>query len=325
MGRKNSKKEGIPADKRLKTLSGIGLSTNQRQLAKALQTLNELPIEDAISVLGTKRWQLKESVEHLWSQCGCEVELEIKAGTCRKLQCMSLAKTLNMMVRKFPEFQKKLLELWTRKPCTQSEPYNLLIYGDELVPGNVLHLEQTRKVFGCQGCIKDFGPAFIKSNASRIPLFCIRHDVAQTTPGGMSYIFRMYLRHLFLVEQISDRGIVVPLRTEAGNNVVLYFKLSNLICDGDAIRMIMNWKGARAKLPCFCCMYALSQESEDNLPDGCVTLNCRGKSRFVESTNEDWWGKADTLVGQKRVVGTSNFLIGDSMRTQPEWTWPSVG
>ena len=81
MGRKNSKTEGIPADKRLKTLSGIGLSTNQRQLAKALQTLNELPIEDAISVLGTKRWQLKEAVDHLWSQCGCEVELEIKAGT----------------------------------------------------------------------------------------------------------------------------------------------------------------------------------------------------------------------------------------------------
>ena len=80
---------------------------------------------------------------------------------------------------------------------------------------------------------------------------------------------------------------------------MLYFELSNLICDGDAIRMIMNWKGAKAKLPCLCCMNVLSQESEDNLPNGCVTLNCRDKSLFVESTNEDLWGKAETLTHQK--------------------------
>ena len=88
---------------------------------------------------------------------------------------------------------------------------------------------------------------------------------------------------------------------------MLYFELSNLICDGDAIRMIMNWKGAKAKLPCFCCMNVLSQEAEDDLPDGCVTLNCRDKSLFVESTNEDLWGKAETLTNQKTILGKTRF------------------
>ena len=171
MGRKNSKTEGGAADKRLKALSGVGLSANQRQLAKALETLNALPIQDAIDVLGAKRWQLKEAVDHLWSQCGCEIDLEIKEGKHMKLQCTSLSQVLNMMVGRFPEFQKMLLELWRARPCTQSEPYSLLIYGDELVPGNVLHLEQTRKVFGCQGCIQDFRQAIVKSNASWIPPF----------------------------------------------------------------------------------------------------------------------------------------------------------
>ena len=203
------------------------------------------------------------------------------------------------MVGRFPDFQKMLLELWRARPCTQSEPYSLLIYGDELVPGNALHLEQTRKLFGCQGCRKDFGQAIVKSNASWIPLFCIRHDSAQKFPGGMSYVLRMYLRYLFLEEQISDRGIVLPLRTEAGNHVVLYFDISNLICDGDALRMLMNWKGAKAKLPCFVCMNVLGMETEEDMPDGRVSLNCRDKSLFVESTNEDWWGIADALVDQK--------------------------
>ena len=74
-----AKKDSTPAEKRLKVLSGLGLSTNQRQLSRALEALNTLPIEDAVEVLGAKRWQLKEAVEYLWSQCSCEVDLEISA------------------------------------------------------------------------------------------------------------------------------------------------------------------------------------------------------------------------------------------------------
>ena len=56
MGRKTgAKTESTPAEKRLKAFSGIGLGTNQRQLAKALETLSALPIEDAVEVLGSKR------------------------------------------------------------------------------------------------------------------------------------------------------------------------------------------------------------------------------------------------------------------------------
>ena len=135
-------------------------------------------------------------MDHLWSQCGTDVDLEITADTYWTLPCTSLAKTLPMMVEKFPEFHTKLLALWKSKPCTKSDPYSLLVYGDELVPGNVLAQDPRRKIFGFQACIKDFGPMFVKSNASWIPLFCVRHDIAQEVPGGMSYILQMYLRHL---------------------------------------------------------------------------------------------------------------------------------
>ena len=143
---------------------------------------------------------------YLWSQCSCEVDLEIAADKYWKLECVSLTKTLVMMVERYPEFHNKLLALWRSKPCTQSDPYSLLVYGDELVPGNVLAQDPRRKIFGCQACIKDFGPMFVKSNASWIPLFCVRHDIAQKVPGGMSYILRMYLRHLFLVEKSATEA-----------------------------------------------------------------------------------------------------------------------
>ena len=115
------------AQKRLKTFSGIGLSTNHRQLARALDVLHNLPEEDVEEILGAKRWQLKAAVDELWSECGFELKLEIRPGTHGKLSCTSLAKTLDMMVRKFTEFREQLLELWERKPCTIAETYSLLI------------------------------------------------------------------------------------------------------------------------------------------------------------------------------------------------------
>ena len=105
MGRKTgAKTDSTPAEKRLKVLSGLGLSTNQRQLSRALEALNTLPIEDAVEVLGAKRWQLREAVDSLWSQCSCEVDLEIAADKFWQLECVSLTKTLAMMVERYPEF-----------------------------------------------------------------------------------------------------------------------------------------------------------------------------------------------------------------------------
>ena len=290
--KRNTAGDDASNSKRVKVLSGMGIATNHRLLDRVLAKLNSMPSKEADEIIQSTRKMRRIDIEGFGAQCGCELELEIKPGKFAKLQCTSFAKLINMMVTTSPAFKEHLLQLWKAKPCTQMDPYSLLLYGDELVPGNVLHLDQSRKLFGCQGCIKDFGPEFTRSNASWMPLFCIRHTAAANIQGGMSYIFKTYLRQLFVVERISDRGIVVPVGTEAGDNIVLYFKLSNLICDGDALRMLMNWKGAKAKLPCFCCMNVLSQEEEDDLPDGCMSLNCRDKSRFVLSTEEDWWGRA---------------------------------
>ena len=307
--KRSSTRQEQEAKKRLKALSSIGLGKNTQLLAKALETLRALPSEDTAEVLGSNRHHLQEAVDELWSECKCEVELEVSLGKSERWQCTSFSKLITRMIRDCPGFREALVELWVSKPCTQSNPYSLILYGDELVPGNVLALDQTRKLFGCQGCIKDLGPMFIRSDSSWFPLFCIRHTLAAEIPGGMSYVFRMYLRHLLLVEKISARGILVPLDTGAGHNVVLYFKVSNLIADGDALRMLLNWKGAKGKVACFFCLNVLGLAEDDEMPDGCVPISSRDKSSFARATNDDWWSKADTLSLslQQSVLNKASF------------------
>ena len=71
--------------------------------------------------------------------------------------------------------------------------------------------------------------------------------------------------------------------------------------------MVMNWKGAKAKLPCFCCLNVLGVPKDEELPDGFVPLDSRDKPSFVAATNEDWWSRADALSAQQRVLGKTQF------------------
>ena len=304
---RNSARIQQDSRKRLRAISADGLSTNVRLVSGLLKSIRELPADGVVEMLSSNRHHLQEAVDELWSECGCQVELEISHGKFAKWECSSFSKVIIMMVRENPGYREALVDLWKSKPCTQSNPYNLIIYGDELIPGNILCLDQSRKLFGCQGCIKDFGPAFIRSDSSWIPLFCIRHTIVAEIPGGMSYVMRMYLRQLLLVEKISTRGILVPLDTGAGHNAVLYFKVTNLVGDGDALRMLTNWKGAKAKLPCFFCLNVLGVQRDEELPEGCVQLSSLDKSSFARATNADWWSKADELSLQQPVLSQVPF------------------
>ena len=71
--------------------------------------------------------------------------------------------------------------------------------------------------------------------------------------------------------------------------------------------MLMNWKGAKAKLPCFCCLNVLGVPPSEELPDGFVPLDSFDKPSFVAATNADWWSKADTLSAYQPVLGKTKF------------------
>jgi len=294
------------AKKIRKTLSSVGLSTNQRQLAKILNTLSRQNPQDLDELLSSKRWRLKSAVDAFWREVGIEVALEITPTQHFNLPCSSLPKLMHAMVRDSPAFLRLFRELWMQKPCSQVEPYHLVIYGDEFTPGQVLRQDNKRKMFSCLVSIAEFGPTILKLNAAWIPMYCIRHDVARTIPGGASYVFRMFLRQLYLEDRVGANGIVLPVSTPVAAHIVLYFTTGNLVFDGDALRMILGWKGAKGKLPCPGCLNVIAQD--DELPsDQFVRLTCADADKFVAATNDDVWMKADTLAAAHGAIGIGAF------------------
>ena len=166
------------------------------------------------------------------------------------MEMVSLPRVLQHMAR-LPAFARMLDAMWSKRACTQADPYHLVIYGDEFAVGDLLRQDNRRKSLGLYVTFREFGPDVIKLSDAWIPLAVCRSTVARDiVEGGHASVVRTLLRRLFLEDRIASDGIVVPMERSSGGSAVLYFKLGNLVLDGDAQRIVFSGLGASAKLPC---------------------------------------------------------------------------
>ena len=74
---RNSARIQQDSRKRLRAISADGLSTNVRLVSGLLISIRELPADGVVEMLSSNRHHLQEAVDELWSECECEMELEV--------------------------------------------------------------------------------------------------------------------------------------------------------------------------------------------------------------------------------------------------------
>ena len=192
---------------------------------------------------------------------------------------------------KSANYKDLMRQLWRTKPCSQANPYTLLLYADETVPGNVLNLQYPRKSFVASCAVKEWGPSFLSTGALWMPLVCVRSNVCNGIRGGVDAVWTALLRQLLLVENIATSGI--PVSFGPGEDAMLFFRVNNFLLDGEAIREVFCSKGGRPKLPCVACLNVTSDDAI--VGGGMVALTCADSSLFDLATDDDLWRKADRL------------------------------
>ena len=166
----------------LKVLGGAGLTTNVRQLKRTLDALRVCEPEDLDEILGASRQQLLRSVgedveELLWT-----MTLPLDGGE----------DMLQRICRDSTAMRGLLRGIWQRDPITPVAPLNLVIYSDEIVPGNVLRLDHSRKLFLLFWSIKELAPTILKSTDARVPMLDIRATTLKKVIGGISKCVRLF-------------------------------------------------------------------------------------------------------------------------------------
>lgn len=274
--------------RRILGASGIPHAKLSR-LLKSLAEQGVIEVEDVSS-----RQQLQRTWQPLVKSARCVEELPLDDGGVFHWECVSFGQALMHMVQECDVFRALLAECWSLHPCSEASKWSLIIYGDEVVPGNVLRPDNKRKMCCFYIAIRDLGARVLKHEIVWIPLGVIRTEVTKRVRGGLSTVFKAILRRLFIHEALGSDGITLNLQVSGGSYARLMFTLGNVVADADAHRGFWSWKGASAKLACACCKNIVNDDEASNIP-GLQSLRCADPSLFGLASDADWWRKADIL------------------------------
>lgn len=267
-----------------------GTTAPQSVTCEVLRRVREMPdiLESPVS-----RFQVKRAVDVVWKEVGYKERVVCTTGSVFFWDVASLPKLLVHLTTVSVAFRNAFREMWSAFPCTKEHPWRLVVYGDELVPGNVLRLDNKRKFFAVYVTVRELGPTYLKHESMWLTVAIIRTSVAKTIPGGFSHCMRLLFRRWFIVDRLGEDGVLLDLGIPGSGIVRAYFSLGNVVADGDAYRAIWSAKGAAGKLPCLLCKNVLSERVESEY---LVHLSCPFYKRFDLATDEEIWEKADKLT-----------------------------
>jgi len=154
-------------------------------------------------------------------------------------------------------------------PSSVAEPWRLVLYQDEITPGNPLRPDNKRKISAFYASFCELGQALCCED-SWFFLGAIRSSVAKTVQGGMSGVVRFLLRAMFLGPRslklsphdlggdADKRGFAAAL----ADGTIVFVKFHRLLCDEGAGKAVWSVKGASGLRPCMHCKNVVAVEEE---------------------------------------------------------------
>ena len=190
-----------------------------------------------------------------------------------------------------------------------TKPLTVVIYLDEITPGNPLRMDTTRKIWGIYWLFTDWPQHMIHNVDSWLLLGAIRCDVVNSFDGGMAEFMPMLMRIMFPESGGGmQTGAHIVHRSSNGEvrTIVFRAKFGGFIADDDAHKQLWGFKGASGRKPCFGCMNVLMDRI--GVPDEYwIGIDCPDAHRFDKHTDETIYAMADKLIASVGVLSKTRF------------------
>jgi hypothetical protein len=136
-----------------------------------------------------------------------------------------------------------------RHPPSIEHPWSLIVGFDEFTPGNKLQCDNRRKTMVLSFTFKELGQMSLsKAMVWHTPV-CIRTSCITQIEGEWSHMLSVYLQRQLLGPcGLATSGVPIVL---AGQPTLIFARLTNLLSDGDGLRMALDWRGHASLKPCF--------------------------------------------------------------------------
>ena len=142
---------------------------------------------DSVSAIATPYGTLHQCIS-VRTTSGGELKLEVQAP----LGCLWQA------CRVSAQFSELAQRCYAAQPATIAAPWKLLLYCDEVIPGNQLAYNTGRKFWAWYWSILELGTAALADELAWFEILFLRRTLLKTISGELSSLFCIFLGCLFL-------------------------------------------------------------------------------------------------------------------------------
>ena len=158
------------------------------------------------------------------------------------------------------------------RPSTVDRPWNLILYCDEVHPGDQIGGKKARKLQAVYFSLLEFGCAALSHEDLWFTTVSTRSIKVNLMAGGMAAVFSVIMNEIFIAGGVQEAGIV--LNRDGCAPVRIYMKLGGFIQDGAAHKCTFHCKGESGTKLCVLRRNIFSEKSRICDEDDTEILQC---------------------------------------------------
>ena len=204
-----------------------------------------------------------------------------------------------------------MVKLMSEHPSDPEHPWRLVLYSDEVVPGNVIAHDNQRKVWVMYWSLLEFGPLLLSREESWLTVLVKRSVDVAKVEAGISQVFAGVIKLFFgaLTTDMSLGGIVLKHNDSQWR---LFVRMAMVVQDGGAHKFVWHCKGDSGTRMCMFCRNLVSQKSDlVDEDDGDELLTCSViHDRDLDfATDEDIKDTCRRLAACQHTLSREHFLL----------------
>ena len=196
-------------------------------------------------------------------------------------------------------------------PCSPEKPWEIIFYSDEIVPGQFLQTDSSRKVQAVYLSIKEFGGIALSHEEAWVLFLAKRSAQVNELQASMSQVTAVLLDYLFNHNLIDPSNTGFIIKEKDGTPHTIYLSLGMLLQDGGAHKQVWSLKGDAGSKFCLFCSNLFTESSgitaEDN--EQVLVATSWSLTEVKQATDEDVLSCARRLAEKKSTLSKADFEL----------------
>jgi hypothetical protein len=194
-----------------------------------------------------------------------------------------------------------------RRAITPGVPLRLILYVDEICPGNPLRPEKSRTLQAIYWAILDWPQSILQRTAAWPTFGTIRAKVVDKLAGGLPAVMKLVLQVFFATNGPSfDKGVQIVCGKE---NILATARFSGFLADEKALSQVADTKGAAGTKCCMDCnnVYNRVSNAAIHRVEGSVGIDCTDMSKLRRTSDNDFFACYDYLEVQRAILNDTQY------------------